>query len=220
MRLVFALVLAACSSHQAEMRGDWCGTDRANVRWAGELAEKCDGGNFLACERADKECQRGGYGKLFCREGAPAKTSTPLELRARLASGCEKGQSQDCFDHGVLLERAGEKADASFERACEYGDSEGCWRVADLTSAHASEAENAGDWKEAARLRRLGCYKNNLPNECTALEDFRSRARSEALSCEAGSLDVCERAAAMLRATSQGPADDARADALKRKISR
>jgi hypothetical protein len=144
---------------------------------------------------------------------APPKTIvTPLELRARLAAGCDRGEARDCFEHGVLLERAGENPDASFARACEHGEHEACWRSDDRTAAHAREAEDAGDWTEAARLYRLGCYKNNVPQECTRLEYLRGRAKSEALECEAGgSRDVCERAATMLRATSQGPADEARA---------
>jgi hypothetical protein len=216
MRFVLALVLVACSS--PEPRGDWCGTTRAEIRWAGELLEKCDGGDFLACERAKTECDRGN--KFFCASAPPKTTATPAELRARLASGCNDGHhAQDCFEHAELLERAGENPEASYQRACEWGEQTSCTHVRDRIAARATAAEDAGDWNEAARLHRLGCYKHSSVDACTALEALRARAKREATECEAGRADFCDRAAGMLHATSQGPVDDARADALKRRIS-
>jgi len=216
MRYVFALALVACS-HSTEMRGDWCGTDRAEIRWAGELAEKCGAGDFLACERAEAECKRSAF---FCLQNAPATKSTPEELRARLASSCAAGASDDCVELGDLLERIGEDPESTYEHACERGVTTACSRTGYLVSAHAAEAEKAANWDEAAQLHRLGCFKYNVPDECDALELLRARAKREATECEAGQHEICELAAAMLHATSQSPADEARADALKRRISR
>jgi hypothetical protein len=216
--LVVVLALTACSSHAPELRGDWCGTTRAEIAWAGELAEKCDGGDFLACERAEVECKRGSL--FFCRTNAPAKTATPVELRARLAPSCDAGKSADCLELAELLVRAGEDPEGPYLRACERGESVACARLGDRISARATAAESAGDWNEAAHLHRLACFKNDVPDECAALEAFRARAKREARECEAGRVDFCERAAGMLRAASQGPADDARANALTRRISR
>lgn len=218
MRVVFALALASCSSHSREMRGDWCGTTRAELHWAGELAEKCDGGDFLACERAEVECRRGT--KFFCRDHAPAKTATPEELRARFASACDAGKADACVDEAELLARAGADPEPVYRRACDWGDHTACFELGSRVSAHATVAKNAGDWNEAVRLYRLACFKHHVSDACTSLEAFRASARSEAGECEAGRGDVCDRAADMLHAASQGPADDARADALKRNISR
>jgi len=221
MRSVFAvltLTMVGCSSHTSEMRGDWCGTDRAQIRYAGELLEKCDGGDFLACERADAECNRGN--KFFCPNAPPRMVATPLQLRARVTTGCDAGKSEDCMELAQLLERAGEDAEPVYQRECDRGHNDACARVGDRISARAVQAENAGDWTEAARLHRVGCFKDNVGSECTALEAFRKRAKLEADGCEAGQTDVCQRAAGMLRAASQGPSDEARADALERRFSR
>ena len=217
MRYVFALALAACS-HTTEMRGDWCGTDRAQIRFAGELAEKCDAGDFLACERSEAECKRGSA--FFCREAAPKTMATPEQLRARLASSCANGASDDCIELGDLLERVGEDPESTYKHACERGVTTACSREGYRVSARAAEAEKAADWNEAASLHRLGCFKYNVPDECNALELLRARAKHEATECEAGEHALCMLAAAMLHATSQGPADEERVDALKRRISR
>ena len=218
MRVLFVLTLTACSSHSQEMRGDWCGTTRAEIRWAGELAEKCDAGDFLACERAEAECKRGSA--FFCRDHAPAKTATREELRARFASACDAGKADACVDEATLLVRAGEDPEPLYRRACDWGDHTACFELGSRVSARATVAKNAGDWNEAVRLYRLACFKSNVSEACTSLEAFRASARSEAVECESGMDDVCERAAGMLHAASQGPADDARAGALERKISR
>ena len=144
----------------------------------------------------------------------------PLELRARVASGCDRGQTDDCLEHAELLERAGEDPEPAYQRACDRGEQSACTRVGERVSARATQAENAGDWNEAARLHRLACFKNNVGSECIALEAFRTRAKHEASECEGGQTDVCARAAGMLRAASQGPGDDARADQLQRRFSR
>jgi len=232
MRPFFALALTttACTSH-TEMRGDWCGTTRAEIHHAGELAEKCDDGDFLACERAETECKRGAA--FFCRDHAPAKTATPVELRARFASACDAGKADACVDEAELAVRAGEDPEQLYRRACDRGDSTACFELGSRLSARASVAKDARDWNKAVRPYRLACFKQNVSEACTALEAFRASARSEAGECEAGRAvggsgeagtpqwqSVCERAAAMLRAVSQGPADEARADALSRKISR
>jgi hypothetical protein len=219
MRPLVALALVACSHASQEPRGDWCGTERAEIRYAGELLAKCDAGDFIACDRAKERCAAGGD-RFFCAEAPPKSIATPAELRARLASGCRAGDSQDCLEHGELLDRDGDNPQASYQDACDRGLSTGCGRVSELVAKHAREAEDTGDFREAGRLYRLGCYKHNNTDACTALEQFRQRGKHEATECEAyWQRDVCVRAADILRATSQGPADEARAEAIKRRFS-
>jgi hypothetical protein len=215
MRLVFVLALTACASHTA-IQGE-CGTQRADIAWAGELLTRCDAGDFLACERAKERCDGGT--RYFCAEAPPKSTATLPELRARFEVSCKAGKAEACRDEAELATRAGDDPEPFYVRACDWGDSQACWQLGSLFWARGKAADQAGDWKEAGRLFRLACFKHNVSEACSALEYLRADAKHYAIECEAGRDDVCERAAITLHATSQGPADDTRADAIRRKIS-
>jgi hypothetical protein len=250
------------------MRGDWCGTDRAELHYLGDRAEKCKAGDVFACADARRACRTRG---ISCEGIVPPTTNALLDecvaresdgevcraleedaalsapsLRALFQKGCDDADAESCFHLGLVREHAGEDPEAAYTRACERAAGGACARLGDRTRARgeqvraaelyfqacnhgaahgcdaldaiatdARELETAARYDEEVRLLRAGCFKWQRPSACNALEDFRARARRDGDACESGQSDACERGAAMIRAASQGPADDARAEALK-----
>jgi hypothetical protein len=242
------------------MRGDWCGTDRAELHYLGERAERCKTGDVFACADARRACAKRGIscegivppatnalvdeciereskeGEL-CRAPEEAAALGAPSLRALYQDGCDHADAESCFHLGLIREHGSEDPDAAYTRACERSVGGACARLGDRTRARgeqvraaelyfqacnhgathgcdaldsiiadASALETAAHYGDAVRLLRAGCFKWLRGGACTALDDFRARAKRD-------------RNAAMIRAASQGPADDALADYLDRIVT-
>jgi len=179
----------------------------------------------------------------WCDASAENAALAAPGLRERLAKACADDVVA-CWKLGLVDEHGGRDPDASYERACEHGVAPACARRGDRARAHgdarandwslracrggarrgcdaldelvrgARDDERAGRWDDVVRIYRLACFAWSRSDACDALDDFRARARREAMVCESGEHEACGRASAMIRAASQGPRDDARADAL------
>ena len=267
---VFLCALVGCAASGPERRADWCGTERASLRYLGDLTERCKTGDVYACAVARGECtKRSG---AWCAESLPAATDPLLdeclarealdgerclspnvastlagrpELSGLYRKGCDGADWNDCFELGLVREHAGEDPDAEYARACDRDVGAACARLGDRKRARredadalffractrgashgcdvldervraAADLERAGRYDDAVRVDRLACFKWSRQQGCAELESFRARASGLASLCESGDRSACKRASGMVRAASQGPRDDARADALMR----
>jgi hypothetical protein len=150
------LFVAACAHKTKDpYQSDWCGTDRANLRYFGAVLAECKQGALYACETAAQECARGESWLCVAKTPAPddvalaecfqreleqgvlcedtdaetviAKYPRALSLYER---GCADHKWQACYEAALLHEHRGDKIDiAAYKNACDAGMPGGCKRL-------------------------------------------------------------------------------------------